>query len=89
MDQVRLNQALLDAHAANDRQRLVQLYTQAADLFEADGNVDATCFYLTQAFVFALQDGDAAADALNQRLVNYGRAHRIETSELTSRKDNP
>jgi len=67
---------LLAAHEHNDGAELVRLYTAAADLSEAAGNLDAACFYLTHAFVFALQEGDAASDALQVRLWTHGREVR-------------
>jgi len=48
----------------------VSLYTQAADHTD---DVDAACFYLTHAYVFALERGDKAADALRERLAARGR----------------
>ena len=51
----------------------VRLYTQAADEAEAAGDHDQACFYLTQAFVHALEAGRAEAAALNARLVAAGR----------------
>ena len=68
-----LNQQLLDAHEQNDNPVLVLLYTKAADKSEQSGNIDAACFYLTHAYVFALQEGMIEANALRQRLVKYGR----------------
>ena len=65
-----LDAALLDAHARHDRAALVTLYAQAAD---ATRELDASCFYLTHAYVFALDTGDARADALRARLVSFGR----------------
>ncbi|MCL6282538.1 hypothetical protein M3P21_03260 [Ruegeria sp. 2012CJ41-6] len=70
-----LDQQLLQAHAAEDKTALVRLYTQAADHSEAGGDLDAACFYLTHAFVFALEIGVPEARALNARLVDKGRAH--------------
>ncbi len=72
-DHAALDAALIKAHAADDREHLVSLYTKAADLAEASGDTDATCFYLTHAYVFALQAGDRRADNLHTRLVSYGR----------------
>lgn len=72
-DSKALDTALLDAHARNDGQALARLYAQAADMAEADGNIDGCCFFLTQAYVFALQVGAPEADALHARLVAYGR----------------
>lgn len=73
MDDDSLNRDLLAAHAAGHHEDLVRLYTLAADRAELRGDTDATCFFLTHAFVFALESGSDAAFALNQRLVSYGR----------------
>ncbi len=69
----RLDSALLAAHAANDLPNLSRLYTQAADLAETRGDVDATCFFLTQAYVFALQADCVGTGGLHARLVAYRR----------------
>lgn len=37
---------------------------------------DAACFFLTQAFVYALEAGVPQADGLNFRLSEYGRETR-------------
>ena len=65
-----LDAALIDAHEAGDGWRLVRLYTEAAD---RANDVDAECFYLTHAYVFALETGAPEADALHARLRAYGR----------------
>ena len=65
-----LQDRLLAAHARHDRAALVGLYTEAADMA---ANVDAACFYLTHAYIFALEKGDPASDALYQRLKAEGR----------------
>jgi len=68
-----LDQQLLAAHRDDDRPTLVTLYTRAGDSHENTGNIDAACFYLTHAYVFALQQGMVEADKLRQRLIAYGR----------------
>lgn len=65
-----LDARLLAAHEADDRTALVQLYSEAADLAEND---DARAFYLTHAYVFALDIGAPQAEALRQALVALGR----------------
>lgn len=65
-----LNERLLAAHAAKDKAALVSLYTRAADV---SATMDATCFYLTHAYIFALDLGDPRASALHARLVEHGR----------------
>ena len=61
---------LLRAHAADDRTALVGLY-RAAALAQSDR--DAACFFLTQAYVYALDTADPAADDLHARLAADGR----------------
>ncbi|MEM7746390.1 MAG: hypothetical protein AAF409_22075 [Pseudomonadota bacterium] len=68
-----LDAALLDAHDRGDQCALVGLYARAADLAEAAGDRDAMCFYLTQAYVFALEVGSEDADALHAKLKAEGR----------------
>ena len=77
MDRKALDRQLLEAHANKDAQCLVRLYTQAADQHEFEGDVEAACFYLTQAFVYALEAGVSEAQALNMRLAEHGRAHLL------------
>lgn len=70
MTQSKLNAALIAAHARGNHRALVTLYTQAAD---AAHDVDQRCFYLTHAYVFALEQGHPDADALHARLAAEGR----------------
>ncbi|MBO9411336.1 MULTISPECIES: hypothetical protein [unclassified Ruegeria] len=78
MDKTDLDRLLLEAHDRNDHDALIRYYTLAADEREAVQDIDATCFYLTHAFVFALESGAPEAKTLNARLTAYGRAHRLE-----------
>lgn len=78
MDREALDSALIDAHAWHDTAALVRLYTVAADEAEAHQDIDAACFYLTHAFVFALEAGEPEAPDLNRRLAERGRAHLLE-----------
>ncbi len=65
-----LDQALLDAHVRDDRGLLITLYQQAAQ----DAASEQACgFFLTQAFIYALECGDTQAEALRQRLAEMGR----------------
>lgn len=65
-----LDAQMLAAHGMADTFALIGLYTQAAD---AAVDVDSECFFLTHAFVFALEEGDARAQTLRARLVHHGR----------------
>jgi hypothetical protein len=64
-----LDAALIAAHAAGDLSALVRLYAQAADGAE-HGMAEA--FFLTQAYVFALEAGSADAGPLLARLIDLG-----------------
>lgn len=65
-----LDTRMIHAHEARDLGALVHLYTEAADTVN---DVDAACFYLTHAYVFALEAGAAQAASLRARLVARGR----------------
>ncbi|WP_417729157.1 hypothetical protein [Roseovarius sp.] len=65
-----LDSAMICAHAAGDHGALITLYAQAAD---TANDLDAACFYLTHAYIFALEAGAAEAAALHARLVAHGR----------------
>jgi len=65
-----LQDRLLAAHARDDRAALVTLYTEAADVAD---HVDAACFYLTHAYIYALEKGDPATNTLYRRLKALGR----------------
>lgn len=65
-----LQAKLLAAHAADDKTALVGLYQQAAD---GANDLDAACFYLTHAYVFALELGHKDVANLRARLAKHGR----------------
>lgn len=65
-----LNLRMIDAHEARDLGALVHLYTQAAD---SVNDTNAACFYLTHAYVFALEAGATQAADLHARLRDHGR----------------
>lgn len=65
-----LEARLLAAHGRDDRCALIALYEEAADSAQAE---TAAGFYLTHAFVFALELNDPRATALRARLAAMGR----------------
>ncbi|MEM8555596.1 MAG: hypothetical protein AAGF71_12330 [Pseudomonadota bacterium] len=65
-----LNGQLLKAHEAEDKSALVALYKRAAEM---TANKDAHCFFLTHAYVFALETGAPEAADLHSRLKALGR----------------
>ena len=65
-----LDARMIAAHDADDKGALVRLYTLAA---ERANSLDAACFFLTHAYVFALEAGAATTADLHARLVSHGR----------------
>ncbi|RKT34039.1 hypothetical protein BXY70_0042 [Roseovarius halotolerans] len=65
-----LDHRMISAHAAQDRMALIKLYSEAAD---SVNDRDASCFFLTHAYVFALEAGAAEAKTLHARLKAQGR----------------
>ncbi len=65
-----LNARLLMAHDQGDLNALVRLYREAAD---RAGTASAAGFFLTHAYIFALETGHGDAPALRARLVEMGR----------------
>ena len=72
-----LERAILDAHEQNDAGRLAQLYHQAFEHKFSLGEVNASAFLLTQAYVFALESGHDSASALQKKLIELGREQSI------------
>lgn len=67
---VDLHTRMLAAHAHPDPAALIALYTEAAD---AANDLDVSCFFLTHAYVFALEAGAPQAPHLHRRLAIHGR----------------
>lgn len=65
-----LDARMIAAHAAADPDALIALYTEAAD---QSNDLDAACFFLTHAYVFALERGHGCAPLLHARLCDHGR----------------
>lgn len=65
-----LDDRLLAAHAVNDTRLLARLYAKAAT---ASNDENACGFYLTHAYVFALEAGLEDAPSLRAKLIAMGR----------------
>ena len=68
-----LESALLDAHSIGDIARIARAYLAAADEAAAEGDGERASFFLTHAWVFALEAGDPLADICHARLLQDGR----------------
>ncbi len=65
-----LDAQMIAAHEVGNKPDLIRLYTQAADISD---DIDTACFYLTHAYIFALDTGAAETTILHARLVQHGR----------------
>jgi hypothetical protein len=65
-----LDTAMIHAHETGDRRALIGLCAEAADRMN---EIDAACFFLTHAYVFALEAGASEAGVLHARLKAQGR----------------
>jgi spore coat protein U-like protein len=65
-----LHARMLAAHQGPDPTALITLYTEAAN---GANSLDASCFFLTHAYVFALEAGAPQASQLHWRLMQNGR----------------
>jgi len=69
-----LDEAIRRAHTAGELDRLAAGYAESAALYERQGEVDAACFYWTQAYVMALDAGiESLADGVKKKLEAFGR----------------
>ena len=68
-----LERRLLEAHGRGDRAALVALYEAAARAAEDEGRQDAAGFFMTHAYVFALEAGLDDAARLKAWLVERDR----------------
>ena len=64
---------ILAAHRAEDKALLAKLYWDASRMFSATGDDDAEGFFLTHAWIFALDAGLPEAKQYRTRLVELGR----------------
>ena len=72
-----LQARLLAAHEQDNKSALVDLYTQAAS---GAASEEAAGFFLTHAYVFALELGADQAPALRDRLIAMGRESVIASA---------
>lgn len=64
---------LLSAHARGDAWAVARAYLTAADMAAEGEDNDRAAFFLTHAWVFALEADDPLAEACHDRLRRMGR----------------
>ncbi|NND18706.1 MAG: hypothetical protein HKN98_09015 [Silicimonas sp.] len=69
-----IDRRLLAAHSEGDLATLVRLYREAGERAEADGDRDRAAFFLTHAWIYALEAGLGEAEVLRSVLRKWGRA---------------
>ena len=65
---------LLEAHARGDGRAVARAYLAAANGAARAGDEGRAAFFLTHAWVFALEAGDPLAGDCHERLSRMGRA---------------
>ena len=73
MNTAELDACILDAFERGDGVRLAELYCAAGEELIVSGSIDSGCFFLTQSYVYALENGTALAGDVRRRLVELGR----------------
>ncbi len=68
-----LNLEILEAWDQGNGPLLSRLYAKAGNLMLNSGRTDEGCFFLTQAYVLALENGLADAPVLHAELARHGR----------------
>jgi hypothetical protein len=69
-----LHAAIINAHAVRDQADLARAYTEAAEHFDAEGDVDRAAFLFVHAYVWALDAADQViASRAHHYLVQHGR----------------
>jgi hypothetical protein len=69
----RLNDQVFRAHEQGDCKTLIDVYRMLGLEELADKKVTSACFLLTQAYVYALESGDARATEIHEILKSHGR----------------
>lgn len=70
----RLEVAIQVDHQAQNEAGLAKTYAEGAAMYERQGEIDAACFFWTQAYVLALDAGaDRLATTMHQKLDAHGR----------------
>lgn len=69
-----LDEQIRASHRRGDLTALARDYAEGGELFARTGRIDAACFYWTQAWILALDAGDAALETrTHARLARFGR----------------
>lgn len=68
-----LNDQVLKAHEAGDQATLIDVYHMLGEEELVAENITSACFLLTQAYVYALESGDARAIEIHEILKSHGR----------------
>ncbi|MGH1480218.1 MAG: hypothetical protein ACRBM6_16095 [Geminicoccales bacterium] len=70
----RLEATIRDGHRTDDQAGLADAYAQGAALYERQGEINAACFFWTQAYIIALDAGaDQLAGTMSSKLETHGR----------------
>ena len=63
-----------DAFQKKQMDKVCSLYYEAANYFEKKADIEAACFFYTQAFVMALEENHDLKEKIIYKLEKYGRS---------------
>ena len=69
----RIDFEINDAFQRKQMNKVCSLYYEAANYFESKKNIEAACFFYTQALVMALEEDHELKDEIIHKLELYGR----------------
>lgn len=67
-----IDTAIVTAHSIGDKSQLSDLYVEAGLNMIEIGEVKRGCFFLTQGYIFALEEGMNSAKDIYETLIKYG-----------------
>lgn len=67
-----IDSAIVAAHSIGDKSQLSDLYVIAGLHKIEIGEIKRGCFFLTQGYIFALEEGMNSAKEIYETLVEYG-----------------
>ena len=68
-----INESIITAHKQNDRHNLARLYENLGMFELKRNNIDAGCFFLTNAYTYALEEDLNSAKKIHKILKLLGR----------------
>ncbi len=73
-DTFQLDSDIVDAFQKKQMDKVCSLYYEAANYFEDKADIEAACFFYTQALAMALEENHELKEKIIYKLEKYGRS---------------